>query len=242
MRIRGFVGIMYYMKEFSCPQPRLLFWRYLSRFIIGITFIILIYGVILAHKVYSSIYRQSKIQIHNSLSGTESQCKKISDCIILPGDILIRRYITQRTWLIDKLANPYFTHSAFYLGNDRLVEAVGTEKNKTDDIQISNLPKSDWQDDDIEGFIIIRLSYTSLELDSIKRNLVDIANDPNYIFGLPKKGFKRAMCADLIFNQLVTHNIVSKDNMLDIITPDYLFSLAIKNKTYFKIIGYNISQ
>jgi len=216
--------------------------KLLSIVIIGSTLFFLIYGLFLGHEFYNSIFRLSSAQISNSLNNEVPQCKKIIDCKLLSGDILIRRYITKRTWLVDKLAHPYFTHSAFYLGNDQIVEAVGTEKNSKDDIQIGILSKSDWLNFDVDNFVIIRPKNYSLKLDVIKSNLKNIAEDSDYIFGLPKQGNKKATCADLIFQQLLDENIVHVSNAPKIITPDYLFSVAKNNPDDFEIIGFNIQK
>lgn len=216
--------------------------KLLSIVIIGSILFSLIYGLNKSHEFYNSIFRLSSDQISDSLNNTVSQCKKIIDCKLLPGDILIRRYITERTWLVDKLAHPYFTHSAFYLGDDQLVEAVGTEKNPRDDIQIGIFSKSDWLNFDIDNFIIIRPKNYSLKLDVIKSNLKNIAEDPDYTFGLAKQGYKRATCADLIFQQLLNEKIIHVSNPPKIITLDYLFSLAKNNPDDFAIIGFNIQK
>lgn len=209
---------------------------------IGITLIAFIFGIYSVREFYLNIFRLSKDQVLVSLSDKTSQCRKIADCNLLPGDILIRRYITKRTWLVDKLAHPYFTHTAFYLGDNQLVEAVGTEKNSEDDIQIGILSKSDWLNLDVDNFIIIRPKNYSLKLDVIKSNLKNIAEDSDYIFGLPKQGYKKATCADLIFKQLLDENIIHVLNEQKIITPDYLFSVARNNPNDFEIIGFNIQK
>lgn len=207
---------------------------------VSIIFISMVFGVSLIYKFYNNIFRLSSDQVYQVLSTKISLCKKISDCTLLPGDILIRRYITQKTWIMDKLAHPYFTHSAFYLGDDQIVEAVGTEKDPGDEIQIALLSKSDWFYSDVEDFVIIRPKYTALKLDIIRNNLKKIAEDPDYKFGLPESGYKRATCADLIFNQLPSKLVINNSNPPEIITPDYLFSLATKNQDDFKIVGFSI--
>ena len=217
--------------------------RSLLVFIGGIIFVSIIFGLSSAHKFYVNIFRLSPDQFSSSLYNKKSKSKKISDCTLLPGDILIRRYITERTWLVDKLAHPYFTHSAFYLGDDQIVEAVGTEKTPEDEIQIAILSKSDWLYVDVENFVIIRpQKYTATKLNIIKNNLINIAKDPDYKFGLPESGYKRATCADLIFRQLLSESVINVSNAPEIITPDYLFSLAIKNPFNFNIVGYSISK
>ena len=179
-------------------------------------------------------------QISNYLIDAPSQCKKIIDCKLLPGDILIRKYMTQRIWFIDKLLNLFFTHSAFYLGDDKIVEAVGPEKNPKDDIQVVTLSSSDWLNSDVNDFVIIRPKNYLWKLERIKRNLKYIAEDPEYRFGLPKWGTKRATCADLIFKQLLDEDIVSASTVPEILTPDYLFWLAENNPNDFEIVGFNI--
>ncbi|MCX6717437.1 MAG: hypothetical protein NTU76_02060 [Candidatus Taylorbacteria bacterium] len=168
---------------------------------IGIIIIIFIFSISFAYKFYVNTFRLSQNQISTFLSGTISPCRKIADCTLLPGDILIRRYITERTWIFDKFIHPYFTHSAFYLGNDQIVEAVGTEKNPEDEIQIATLSKSDWLDIRVNNFVIIRPKYSTAQLDTINENLKKIAEDPDYKFGLPKMGYKRATCVGYNINK-----------------------------------------
>ena len=127
----------------------------LSAFIVITIFAFLVFSVFWTHKIYTNIFRLSSDQISSSLLGVISQCKKINDCKLLPGDILIRRYITSRTWVFDRFVRPYFTHSAFYIGNDQIIEAVGKEKSPIHDIQIVALSTSDWFDPGIESWVVI---------------------------------------------------------------------------------------
>lgn len=219
-----------------------LFMKILLLTVASIILVSIIFGVNFFYKFFNDIFRLSPRQIQETLSTNISSCKKIINCKLVAGDILIRRYITERTWLVNKLAHPYFTHSAFYLGNDQIVEAVGTEKNSKDDIQIAILSKSDWLNLDVNNFVIIRPKNYSSKLDTIKSNLKKIVEDQDYIFGLPKQGYKKATCADLIFQQLLDEKIIYVSSVPKIITPDYLFWLATNNPASFEIVGYNISQ
>lgn len=218
------------------------FLKLLAAIAIGIVLVFLVSGLYLGREFYNSIFRLSSNQVASSLRDVKPQCKKLIDCSLLPGDILIRRYITKRVWMIDKLTQPYFTHSAFYLGGDQLAEAVGTEKNPEDEIQISILSKNDWFNFDVDNFVVIRPKNYSTELDSIIGNLKQIAEDADYTFGLPKPGYKKTTCADLIFHQLWEANIIRDPNPPKIITPDYLFWLAKNDPSNFEIIGYNIPE
>jgi hypothetical protein len=218
------------------------FFKLLLVIAVGIIFVAIVFGVYSGYKFYNSFFRMSSNQISDYLSDASSQCKKISECKLLPGDILIRKYMTQRIWFIDKLLNLFFTHSAFYLGDDQIVEAFGPEDDPKNDIQVVPLSSSDWLNPDVNDFVVIRPKNYSWKLEKIKRNLRYIAEDPEYRFGLPAQGLKRAMCADLIFKQLLSENIVNVSDAPEIVTPDYLFSLAENNSNDFEIIGFNFNK
>ncbi len=210
--------------------------------IIVIVLLFLVMGIYFAHKFYNSIFRLSPDQVSSSLNTKISECKKISDCKLLSGDILMRRYVTSKTWAFNEFVHPYFTHSAFYLNDDQIVEAIGREKNYQDEIQISKFSKSDWLDSGIESFVIVRPKYSGEKLSNIKINLTAIANDPNYRFGLPQFGHKQITCADLILEQLFNEKIIVTSTAPQIITPDYLFWLAVTNPHNFEIIGYSFHR
>ena len=181
----------------------------------------------------------SEEQVFNHLSNKTSQCEKISDCKLLPGDILIRKYMTKRIWFIDKPLHIFFTHSAFYLGDNKLFEVFGPEKKAENDVQVLEFSKTDWLHEDVKNFAIIRPKEYSWKLDSIKRNLEFIARGSNYRFGLPSWGPQRVTCADAIFEQLYNKKIIEPKNIPEIVTPDYLFWLAVNNPDDFEIVGFN---
>jgi hypothetical protein len=193
------------------------------------------------HKTFIDVFKLSTDQVLSDLLKHNSPCEQIKDCGLIEGDILIRRYITNRTWLIDKISNPFFTHSAMYLGRDKIIEATGYEDNSGDEIRISNLSQSDWLDEPIKAWVVIRAKNISNKIDKIKEDLEIIALDPEYRFGLPKKDHKRFSCSDLILNPLVREGVVAPINEPAIITPDYLFWLAINDPREFEIIGYYIN-
>ena len=205
--------------------------------------IFLLFLFIFGFNFYNKVFRLSAEQVSNSLITGNPQCNSINGCELLPGDILIRRYITKRTKFPEKFLNPYFTHSAFYLGDNYLVEAIGKEKDNLDEIRIISLTESDWLDPNIESLVVIRPKNYQNKLNILRDNFIDISEDPNYIFGLPKEGQKRATCADLIFNQLLENNIIDNfSNTTKIITPDYLFWIMTKNKDIFEIVGSDIGE
>ena len=194
------------------------------------------------HEMRSTIFKLSLNQIKAIPIKTTVECDEISECKLLPGDILIRRYITDRTWLFDKLIHPYFTHSAFYLGDNKIIEAIGSEKDQKDEIQMATLSSSDWFTPDSYSFAIIRPNYINSSLNTIKLNLVSITEDDEYTFGLPKPGQKRTTCADLIFQQLVDQQMIEGHDMSRIITPDYLYWKLIQKPENFQIIGIKIGD
>lgn len=191
---------------------------------------------------YSNIFRLTTSDVHNALDQKISSCVMIGDCKLMPGDILIRRYITSRTWFIDKLASPYYTHSVMYLGDDQIIEAAGTERDPDDDIKVLVFSSSDWMNKDMNDWVVIRPKKIGPVFEIIKKDLISIASDPEYLFGLQENGNKRAICSDLIFRQLSNNNIVSGVNTPNIITPDYLFWLAENNQTAFDVIGFNLQS
>lgn len=185
------------------------------------------------------ITRLRKYDVELFLSNKQSECKKLNECQLISGDIIIRRYITSRTWLIDKIAHPFFTHSAIYLGNNQIAEAVGTEKDSKDDIQVGDIRKSDWLDSDIESWVIIRPKYSETNLKEVLTDAVNIAEDPDYKFGLPDGGNKRTSCADLIYSELIKYKVIVDTHVPQIVSPDYLFMKTVMQKpNEFKVVGF----
>ena len=88
------------------------------------------------------IFRLSPYDVSLRLPHSPSSCTHISECDLLPGDILIRRYITSRTTVFEHIIHPYFTHSAFYMGNDQIAEAVGSEENPITVFRDTTMAKS----------------------------------------------------------------------------------------------------
>lgn len=199
------------------------------------------YGAYLIHKLYAGIFRLSPEQVFQSFPYTAEKCKTIGDCKLLPGDILVRRYITNRTQLFDILVHPYFTHAAFYLGDGKIVEAVGTENNAEDEIQIAVFFESDWFDADMEKFAIIRPNYRG-KLENIKSELEKIAEDTEYRFGLFEHDKKMRTCADFILQPFLDAHLVTDLHTPNIVTPDYLFWLGATTPAEFEIVGQGIRK
>lgn len=189
-------------------------------------------------RFYDGVFRLSEDQVRAALQDIPTTCNQIMKCSLIPGDILIRRYITSRTKTMDMFGHVYFTHAAFYIGSDQIVEAIGTEKDPQDEVQITSLSKSDWANTDVTDFVIIRPKKYQGKLDSIIGDFKDIAADPEYRFGFPGDGPKRTTCADIIFKQLVDKGVVNMPDAPNIITPDYLFWMAKNDTEKFEIVGY----
>ena len=206
---------------------------------VGTIFIFIAFVAVSSWVFYKNIFRLSPDQIFELLPDAVSPCKEMSRCKLQAGDILIRRHITERTWIFDKLANPYFTHVAFYLGDDQFIEAGGKEENRKDDISVKTFSDSDWANSPPEKFVIIRPKNYLSKLDIIKKNLESIADDPNYVFGLPTKKNKKTTCADLIFKTLLAEEIILVSKTPKLITPDYLFWITKTDPENFDVVGYN---
>lgn len=201
--------------------------------------VLFLFTVYLGSIFYNSIFRISYDKVKYDLKNMNVTCHEISECKLLPGDILIRRYVTNRTAIFDKVLNPYFTHSAYYIGNGKIVEAIGNEINDENEIVVNNIYETDWNEKNIDSWVIVRPILEPEYINTINRNLEAIANNPKWRFGLPNQEDTRSTCADLIFNQLTPHfpTITLKPKF---ITPDYLFYLATQNPKLFSIISYNL--
>lgn len=194
------------------------------------------------YKFYNSVFRLSYEEIIPSLEKTQPTCKKFKDCKLEPGDILIRRYVTTNTNLFNEFLDPYFTHSAIYIGNDEIFEAIGQTSNPEDEIQITKLSKSYWLNEDMNDFVIIRPKNYDGKLDKIILNLRKIADDPEYRFGPLEEGKKMVSCSDIILKYLIDEEILTNlPESPDFLTPDYLFWALEKNESNISIIGYNIN-
>jgi hypothetical protein len=191
-------------------------------------------------KLYNSVFRLTKEELVGYTKDVPVQCRKFSNCKLMPGDILIRRYVTQKTQLLDQFFHLYFTHAAVYLGNDELFEVIGGDETPQDQIIVMPLNKSRWINEDMSNFVIIRPKNDAAHIDSVITNLRKIAADPDYVFGLAENGNKKTSCGDIIVKVFSSEGMIK--DMHDepkIITPDYLFLVTQRDKTNFEIIGYN---
>ncbi len=164
------------------------------------------------------------------------KCNELNKCRLEKGDILIRRYMTKNVWLLTKFTHPHFTHSAIYIGNNEIIEASGKEKDRSLDIRIINIDKSDWLQNDIEEIAIFRPILSEQSTVRIIDPLTTIANDPDYYFGLHKFDAKRSTCAELIYDQLQSQGLVHDADYNDKVTPDFLFHNLINQKDKFELV------
>jgi hypothetical protein len=166
--------------------------------------ITVIFGIILfrGYRFYNSVFRISYEEANNALLDAAPQCTKLSECNLQSGDIIIRRYVTPVTKLFDETLDPYFTHSALYLGDDEIFEAVGNYTDPQDQITIDKLSQSDWFDAQLEDFVVIRPKNYNGKLEETVSALKNMADDPSYVFGIFNEQKKTASCSDSIFFQL----------------------------------------
>lgn len=200
------------------------------------------YSAYKGYKFYNSIFRLSYEQISSFLIEKQSQCQKFKDCVLMPGDIIIRRYKTSVTNQVDSLFNPYFLHSAMYIGNDEMFEVLGSNESPENQIVINKLSRSDWMNEDMVNFVIFRPKNYNGKLGEITSYLKNVAYDPDFLYGILDEKRKRASCADIILKQLEKNGLIYKNkNEPQIITPDYLFWIIGTNDKNIDVVGYNIN-
>lgn len=187
--------------------------------------------------IYSNLFRLNRENVKNTFN-TKPTCDTINKCNLLPWDILIRRYITKRTKIMDEYLNLYFTHSAIYYWNNIIIEATGKEENKKDDVIKHSIYKTDWLDDEIESWVIIRPKYDKKITNKILNKLDNIAKDPNYSFWI-SIFWDKTSCSDLIFKVIYENNVYNNIEKPYFITPDFLYYSTIKSDE-FTIIWYKI--
>jgi hypothetical protein len=160
-------------------------------------------------------------------------CESVDKCDLLAGDILIKRDLTNRTYLIAKLFGLYFTHSAIYLGSGEVLEARGYEKNSQDEILVSPWEESGWATKGNE-IIVIRPVVDPYLIEEVVQKGREIASDHRYHFKLGPFGKEEygLNCTELVWD------LYSDAGYLDpyqekYLTPDYLFSYARANPSKF---------
>lgn len=194
------------------------------------------------YKFYNSVFRLSYEQISSSMDGEKSYCNKFKECELQPGDIIIRRYITDVTNRVDAIFDPYFLHSAFYIGDDEMFEVWGIQQDPENQIIINKLSKSDWFNEDMTNFVIIRPKNYYGNLEKISYEFRNVANDPEFLYGTYNEDGKRGSCADIILKYLEKNRIIKKSaEEPEIITPDYLFWALKNDPSNFDVVGYNIN-
>lgn len=201
----------------------------------------------LSLKVVSNLVYVIDSKLLNNLSKSNgficNNVSKIDKCELHSGDILLLRYINQNTLWLRILGNPYFVHAAMVTDDNRIIESPGFGNLQADirEIQIEN---SDWLDDRVESWVIIRPKIDVLR----KQYLVDMARQiqlSNVKFGLTSdnKSNKIINCSQFIW-QIYYKNGLMQDTTTanQIISPDYLLLEAINNSDSFEIVGFKFSR
>lgn len=185
------------------------------------------------------VFTLSAEKVRNLMSYDKPTCQEVINCTLEPGDILIRRYLTSRTNMLSIIFGMYFTHSAIYLGGGKIVEAIGIEPNRENDITIDELNNSDWTKDPLESLVVFRPKAPPAQIQTALERIRTIADDPLYEFGIGMLNHNNKMvtCADLIYYQYRDEGIIEDEATPAIITPDYLFWYAAKHPDKFSFLG-----
>lgn len=161
-------------------------------------------------------------------------CDTILQCNLVPGDILVRRYMTSRTQIPASIFKAHYTHASYYVGDGEIVEAFGYDRsNPSQEIRSTLLMNSDWMDVDIEEIVVIRPSYKKDSYRVISEELKSIANDPQYRFGIPSTPIeKKTSCAELIVDALQMADMINLPEDDLIVTPDYLVQSTLTDERF----------
>ena len=186
------------------------------------------------------IFVMSKDQVFAYLSPVQSECLSLATCDLQPGDILIRRYITERTKPFEWFTHSYFTHSAVSVGEGMIVEATGPEEDPRLDIDTHPLLWSDWLNEDIETWVVVRPLGDAGRVHQAIASLRAIADDPEYRFGIHWQRddtSKVASCSDLVFRQYRTAGLITDTRPPINVGPDSLFRYLVTHPDDFRIIA-----
>ncbi len=191
-----------------------------------------------------SVTTLSAEQVSQRVSSIPSECSDLRRCRLERGDILMRRHITKKTLLFERITQSYFTHAAVYLGAGMIVQAKGSESNASDEIMVESLESSDWMTDSLEGWVVIRPhDYVQEDLDRAVDRMRQMADDDRYTFGIRLSDddqLHATSCADLIFRQYRLAGLVSDNDMPFNVSPDYLFQYIVTHPDEFGIIAHRI--
>lgn len=176
----------------------------------------------------SKIFRLTRAEVHDRLRSAKhgSKTKTIA---LRTGDILFRRRAKPDAILMYKVAGLFFTHSAMYCGDGKIVEAAGWRAVRSKEIRVLTAAIKEWADG-AETTLILRNTQKSHT--KMCKNLLHIAADNNHKYGFnPAK--RMYSCVSLIYSQLNPHmRPIFRNNFM---TPDYLFEYLLKNG--YKIVG-----
>ncbi|MBP9758135.1 hypothetical protein KBD45_00430 [Candidatus Dojkabacteria bacterium] len=193
-----------------------------------LTFILLVATLLVSTKRNTNNYN------HLFEDKSIDSCINLLDCDLAPGDILIKRQITDRTNFISKLYGLYFTHAAMYVGDDNIVEARGKEKNKSEEIWLTNINNTEWVSNEIESFIVLRVkNSTYSKLKTSIEFIKQIANDDSYVFGFDNdiSQSKEQYCTGLIWKAYNFADILG-DPPNKFISPDSIVDMALKGDSF----------
>ncbi len=201
-------------------------------------FILLLIATHVYSRWQSNIFTISKSEVLHIVSDFESECDYFNECHLIPGDILLRKLSTSRTRFLESFADIYFTHTAMYIGDGKIIEAIGRERIASEEIQTIILTDSDWATETLATWAIIRPNYTPALQTAVITTLKKIATNDAYRFGFYSPENKRFSCADLLLHQLHENGVISEIDFSQIITPDYLFWLATEKPSSLQLISY----
>lgn len=106
----------------------------------------------------------------------------LDTCNLQPGDILLEKGDTIEDDLIS--IGSYFNHTALYLGNQEVAEAIGVTQNRVNDVLVRPIKQSAWWREGIQDWVVMRPNVSAEVISSAIRYARKKAADPKVVYNL----------------------------------------------------------
>jgi cell wall-associated NlpC family hydrolase len=123
----------------------------------------------------------------------------LDTCALQPGDILLQRWNSIENTILMTIGGTYFTHAAMYVGDGRVVEAVGPFARPED--QVIERSVNWWTNPAIYDWVVIRPNATEQARLSAVSYMRAMAADPQVTYSIlaAKESDREVYCSQLVW-------------------------------------------